>query len=83
MEYTEQEKQANVPYFVHEAQMARMERIIKRLFITIVVTVAVTLIMFIVNNVIWMKYVESEYHQGQGAGTPIEQLYEQPDTGAD
>lgn len=83
MEYSEQEKQAQVPYFVHEAHMARMERIIRRLAITLVVTVAVTLIMFIVNNVIWMKYVESEYHQGQGAGTAAEQLYEQPDTGAD
>ena len=83
MEYSEQEKQASVPYFVHEAQMARMERIIRRLFVTIVVTVAVTLIMFIVNNVIWMRYVESEYHQGQGAGTTVEQLYEQPDQGTD
>lgn len=83
MEYSEQEKQASVPYFVHEAHMARMERIIRRLAVTLVVTVAVTLVMFIINNVIWMKYVESRYEQDQGAGTTVEQLNEQPDQGTD
>ena len=30
----------NVPYFVHEASMARMERQIKRLWIAVIVAVA-------------------------------------------
>lgn len=50
----EEEKQAHVSYFVYEGAMARMERIIKILAALLVAA----LIIFVVNNVVWMKYVE-------------------------
>lgn len=56
----EQEKQASVPYFVHEGTVARMERIITRLTKTIVAVLAIAIILFIINNVIWMRYVEQQ-----------------------
>ena len=52
----EKEKQENVPYFIHEGQMARMERANRRLCYTIVAVLAVGLVMFVINNLIWMKY---------------------------
>ena len=62
----ENEKQASVPYFVHEGQMARMERTNRRLCYTIVAVLAVGLIMFVINNLIWMKYTSTQ------AKTPVE-----------
>ena len=67
----EEEKQAVVPYFIHEGQMARMERITKRLTVTIVAVLAVALIMFVINNVIWLRYVKEVSNAG---------VYEQSDT---
>ena len=78
----EKEKQASVPYFIHEGQMARMERIIHKLSLTIVAVLAVALILFVVNNVIWLHYVErtQTHEQVEVADAGV---YEQPDTGAD
>ena len=42
----------NVPYFVHEASMARMERQIKRLWITVLVLIA----MLVATNGAWIWY---------------------------
>jgi len=50
------DKQASVPYFVHEGAMARMERIIKILAWLLVAA----LIIFVINNIIWMEYVERQ-----------------------
>lgn len=56
----EKEKQASVPYFIHEGQMARMERTNRRLCYTIVAVLAVGLVMFVINNLIWMKYTSAQ-----------------------
>ena len=40
----------NVPYFVHEASMARMERQIKRLWITVLVLI----VMLVATNGAWI-----------------------------
>ena len=53
---TEMEKQATVPYFVHEGQMARMERVIKILAGLLVTAI----VLFILNNVVWMKYTDRQ-----------------------
>ena len=45
-------EQVQVPYIVHEGSMARMERTIKRLFILLIVSVAITL----VTNLAWLYY---------------------------
>ena len=42
----------NVPYFVHEASMARMERQIKRLWITVLVLI----VMLVATNGAWIWY---------------------------
>lgn len=52
----ENKKVADIPYIVHESAMARMERQLKRLWITILV-----LIVFLVGtNVAWIWY-ESQF----------------------
>ncbi|MBR5109897.1 MAG: hypothetical protein IK099_06855 [Clostridia bacterium] len=59
MQNKEQE-QASVPYFIHEGQMARMERIIRILAIILAALMIVTVGLFIVNNVIWMRYTDAQ-----------------------
>ena len=49
----------SVPYIVHESSMARMERQIKRLWITIL-TILLIIAMFVVTNSAWIWY-ESQF----------------------
>lgn len=42
----------NIPYIAHEADMARMERIIKRLWILLIIS----LVVFVGTNVAWVVY---------------------------
>lgn len=49
------EKQINVPYIVHESQMARSERVIKRLWILCIVL----FLAFAVSNGMWVVYENS------------------------
>ena len=46
----------NVPYIVHESSMARMERQIKRLWITVILLIA----MLVATNCAWILY-ESQF----------------------
>lgn len=46
----------NVPYIVHESVMARMERIIKRLWITVILLIA----LLVASNGAWLWY-ESQF----------------------
>lgn len=73
MQNKEQEQQASVPYFIHEGQMARMERVIRILAVLLVITVA----LFIVNNLIWMRYSDVQVQQ---ARTEVcnDGVYQQP-----
>ena len=73
---SENEKLAQVPYFVHEGQMARMERIIRVLAALLVAA----LIIFVLNNIVWMRYVENQRGAYEEA---ITGLHEQPDSAAD
>lgn len=65
------EKQINVPYIVHESQMARSERTIKRLWVLCIVM----FLAFVVSNGMWVVYensfedisVEQEVDTGDGA----------------
>ena len=55
----------SVPYIVHESTMARMERTIKRLWITIL-----TLIFLLVgSNCLWLYYESKEVTQEADNGT--------------
>lgn len=49
------EKQINVPYIVHESQMARSERTIKRLWVLCIVM----FLAFVVSNGMWVVYENS------------------------
>ena len=57
----------NIPYIVFEGEMSRMERIIKRLWITVIVLAAVIAV-----SVIGFVWYESQYetmsYQQDGAG---------------
>lgn len=75
----EEEKQASVPYFIHEGMMTKMYRIIKILAWLLVAA----LVIFVINNVIWMGYVErqrAEYAIEEVADAGV---YQQPDQGTD
>ena len=45
-------RMADVPYIVHEADMARMERTIKRLWISLLVVI----VLFVGSNIAWTVY---------------------------
>lgn len=57
-----------VPYIVHEAAMARLERTIKRLWILLIVM----LILFVGTNAGWIIY-ESQFEVIETTSTQIEQ----------
>ena len=60
----------SVPYIVHESSMARMERHIKRLWITVLVLIA----MFVATNGAWILY-ESQME------TIYQEVTQEADTG--
>lgn len=80
MQNKDTENQASVPYFIHEGQMARMERIIRVLSIVLAILMIFTIGLFITNNVIWMRYTDA---QVQMARTEVcnDGVYQQPDQG--
>lgn len=51
----EEKSQKDVPYIVHEGIMARMERCIKRFFITTIILIA----LLVISNVCWIVYENS------------------------
>lgn len=71
-----EEKQACVPYFVHEGQMARMERIIRILAALLVASIA----LFIVNNIVWMRYTDKQVKAMRQGGSNAG-IFEQSDQG--
>ena len=52
----ENNKVADIPYIVHESAMARMERQLKRLWITILVLI----VLLVGTNAVWL-YFESQF----------------------
>lgn len=50
-----EERVAEIPFFVHEADMARLERTNKRLFIVVLVLI----LSLIGTNLAWIKYENS------------------------
>ena len=78
----ENEKQASVPYFIHEGALARMERIFRITVIALVVALAVAVGSLIANDIMWRRYcnaLEERY-----AVTEVQDgVHEQSDPGAD
>ena len=63
-----------VPYIVHEASMARMERQIKRLWIAVIVAVALLFASGAIFTYAWLQYdysSEETINQQDGEGTNI------------
>lgn len=82
---SEQEKQASVPYFIHEGDMTRMEtsvRSMRKALVTVCVTLVLVVIAFVaaytINNNRWIDFTEKLTH----AEEPANGVYEQLDTGA-
>ena len=64
----------SVPYIVHEASMARMERQIKRLWIAVIVAVALLFASSAIFAYAWLQYdysSEETIYQQDGEGTNI------------
>lgn len=72
------EKKTNIPYFVHEGEMARAERHIKRLWIALIVAILIAF----VSNIAWLiydaQYDKTSYEQ-DGAGINNFNIGEQGD----
>lgn len=64
---SEHNKVADIPYIVHESAMARMERQLKRLWITILVLI----VLLVGTNGIWIWY-ESQFEDVVTTTTTIE-----------
>jgi hypothetical protein len=82
---SENEKQATVPYFVHEGMVARMERMFRITVCALVIALAVCVVSLVVNDTLWREHcatLDARYQtvieEVQNAG-----VYEQPDTGSD
>lgn len=61
------EKKTNIPYFVHEGEMARSERHIKRLWIALIIAIAIAF----VSNIAWLIYhsqFEKTFYSQDGEG---------------
>lgn len=72
-----EKEQASVPFFVHEGMMTRMYRIIRILALLLVAA----LVIFVLNNIVWMKYVERQRAEMTVEEPYAAGVYEQSDTG--
>lgn len=61
------EQRQTVPYIVHEADMARQERTIKRLWILLILTI----VLLVGSNAAWIWY-ESQFETVESTVTEIE-----------
>lgn len=55
----------NVPYIVYEAEMTRSERQIKRLWIALIVAIA----LIFASNVVWLMYINQYDFESYGLST--------------
>lgn len=62
------DKNQNIPYIAHEADMARMERIIKRLWILLIIS----LVALVGTNVAWVVY-EAQFQAVDTISQDVEQ----------
>ena len=67
----ERQRQAAVPYYVHEGDMARMERTVKRLWILLILV----MVLLVGSNAAWVWY-ESQFEE---VVTTVEQELETGD----
>ncbi len=61
-----------VPYIVHESEMARCERQIKRLWVALIVTVALSL----VGQIAWIGYISTTQQTKETAAFNQAAIYE-------
>jgi hypothetical protein len=66
----------DVPYIVHEGDMARMERTIKRLWITNIILI----LLFVGSNVAWLMY-ESQFEETSTTTNEVTQELDSGDGG--
>lgn len=53
------EKQASVPFFVHEGALARMERIHRITVFALVIALIVCLVAFVINDCSWRRHYDT------------------------
>lgn len=79
-----EEKQASVPYFVHEGIVSRMERMFRVTVIALMLALVVCVVSFVINDTLWRNHcdtLEARYE------TIVEEInagvYQQSDPGTD
>lgn len=61
-----EEKMIQIPYVVHEGSLARMERIIKRLVLALIITI----ILLFASNAIWLyAWMQYDYSSSESTET--------------
>jgi len=94
---TEQERQAAVPYFIHEGDMTRMDMAMDKLLtankhmrdavrlvcFTLIVVVLLFVVGYTINNSNWIKYAETLQAEGADHGDQETGIYQLPDSGID
>lgn len=78
----EQEKRATVPYFIHEGQMARMERIIRIVSTVFVIALLIVMAAFVINDNNWRRYCQNVGAQRTNEVTNAG-VYQQPNAEPD
>lgn len=92
----ETERQAAVPYFIHEGDMTRMDmamdklltanrhmkEVVRLVCFTLIAVVLLFVIGYTINNCNWIKYAETLQTEGAGHEQQTE-IHELPDPGAD
>lgn len=93
----EQERQAAVPYFIHEGDMTRMDMAMDKLLtankhmrdavrlvcITLIAVVLLFVVGYTINNCNWIKYAETLQTEDAGHGDQQTGIHELPDPGID
>ena len=92
----EEERQAAVPYFIHEGDMTRMDMAMDKLLkanqhmrdavrlvcITLIAVVLLFVVGYTINNCEWIKYAET-LQEGAGHGDQQTEIHQLPDPGID
>ncbi len=83
MQNKEQEQQASVPYFIHEGQMARMERIFRIVSVAFLIALAIVTTALVINDNHWRDYCNNIEERYAAEGQSHDGVYQQPNQSPD
>ena len=80
---SENEKQASVPYFVHEGTVTRMYRMFRLAVVVLAIALAVAVSALVINDTMWRHYCNDLEARYQVEDVANEGVYQQSDPGTD